>query len=76
MKLLTKNLNFNMVTKDLIESVAEARLIVEMLDHSPAMTLGFEENETYNLSGKELLIIAKALYLSDCLISDVTENQL
>jgi hypothetical protein len=65
-----------MVTDDLIESVSEARLIVEMLDPSGAMTIGFEENEMYNLSGRDLLIIAKALYLSDCLISDVTENQL
>lgn len=64
------------VTEDLIESVNEARLIVEMLDPSGAMTIGFEENETYNLSGKELQIIAKALYLSDCLISDVIENQI
>lgn len=65
-----------MVNDDLVESVNEARLIVEMLDTSSAMTIGFEENETYNLSGKELQIIAKALYLSDCLISDVTENQI
>lgn len=65
-----------MVTNDLIESVSEARLIVEMLDPSGAATIGFEENETFNLSGKELQIIAKALYLSDCLIYDVTENQL
>lgn len=64
------------VTNDLIESVSEARLIVEMLDPSGAATIGFEENETFNLSGKELQIIAKALYLSDCLISDITENQL
>lgn len=60
--------------EDLIQSVSEARLILETLDPSGAMTVGFEENETYNLSGKELAIIAKALYLSDCLISDVTEN--
>ena len=64
------------VTEDLIESVNEARLIVEMLDPSGAMTIGFEENETYNLSGKELQTIAKALYLSDCLISDLIENQI
>jgi hypothetical protein len=65
-----------MVNEDLVESVNEARLIVEMLDPSSAMTIGFEENETYNLSGKELQIIAKALYLSDCLISDVIEKQI
>lgn len=64
------------VTEDLIESVNEARLIVELLDPSGAMTVGFEENETYNLSGKQLQIIAKALYLSDCLIYDnINEGQ-
>lgn len=61
-----------MVTENLIEAIGEARLIVESLDPSGAMTIGFEENETYNLSGKELQTIAKALYLSDCLICDLT----
>ena len=65
-----------MITDDLLESVSEARLIVENLDPSGAMTIGFEENEIYNLSGKELQTIAKALYLSDCLISDITENEI
>lgn len=65
-----------MITEDLLESVNEARLIVENLDPSGAMTIGFEKNETYNLSGKELQIIAKALYLSDCLISDLIENEI
>ena len=65
-----------MITEDLLESVNEARLIVENLDPSGAMTIGFEENEKYNLSGKELQIIAKALYLSDCLISDLIENEI
>lgn len=65
-----------MITDDLLESVNEARSVVENLDPSGAMTIGFEENETYNLSGKELQIIAKALYLSDCLISDLIENEI
>jgi hypothetical protein len=64
------------VTQDLIESVNEARSILEDLDQSGAMTIGFQENETYNLSGKDLQIIAKALYLSDCLIYDnINEGQ-
>ena len=65
-----------MITDNLLESVNEARSIVENLDSLGAMTIGFEENKTYNLSGKELQIIAKALYLSDCLISDLIENEI
>jgi hypothetical protein len=64
------------VTQDLIESINDARSIIEDLDQSAAMTLGFEENEMYNLSGKDLLVIAKALYLSDCFIYDnINEGQ-
>ena len=60
-----------MVDEQTIESVNEARSIVESLDPSGAMTIGFEENEIYNLTGKQLTEIARALYLSDCLIYDL-----
>lgn len=65
-----------MVEEQTIEAIDEARLIVESLDPSGAMTIGFEENETYNLTGKQLTEIAKALYLADCLIYDLQNKEI
>ena len=65
-----------MVDEQTIEAIDEARLIVESLDPSGAMTIGFEENETYNLTVKQLAEIAKALYLADCLIYDLKQNEI
>ena len=65
-----------MVDEQTIEAIDEARLIVESLDPSGAMTIGFEENETYNLTGKQLAEIAKALYLADCLINDLQNKEI
>ena len=65
-----------MIDEQTIEAIDEARLIVESLDPSGAMTIGFEENETYNLTGKQLSEIAKALYLADCLINDLQNKEI
>ncbi len=57
-------------------AIDEARLIIESLDESGAMTIGFEPDENYTLTGKQLTEIARALYLSDCLIYDLKQNEI
>lgn len=52
-------------------AIDEARLIIESLDESGAMTIGFEQEENYTLTGKQLSAIARALYLADCLNHDL-----
>lgn len=53
-----------------IEAVAEARLIMESYDPTPAMTIGYDE-ESYTLTPKEMTAIAGALYLADCQLYDM-----
>ena len=64
-----------MIDDQLIESVDSARLIVESLDPSGAMTIGFDPKEKYTLTGEQLTEIARALYLSDCLIYDLKNKK-
>jgi len=65
-----------MVDEQTIEAVDSARSIVESLDPSGAMTIGFEPEEKYTLTGEQLTEIARALYLSDCLICDLIVNKI
>lgn len=65
-----------MVDEQTIESVNQARLIVESLDPSGAMTVGFEGNKIYELTDKQISEIARALYLSDCLIYDLQNKEI
>jgi hypothetical protein len=51
------------------EAIDEARLLMESFDDSPAMTVGYEK-ETYTLSGPQMLLISRALYLADCELSN------
>ncbi len=43
----------------------EARDLMESFDDCPAMTVGFQMEETYQLTGKQMNLIASALYLAD-----------
>jgi hypothetical protein len=60
----------NNLTRD---SIAEAREIMESFDESGAMTIGFDR-PTYTLTAEQMVKIASALYLADCLVYDV-ENE-
>ena len=55
------------LTKELI---AQARDIMESFDTSAAMTIGFEQQETYTLTAEQMTIIAAALYHADCEIGE------
>ena len=55
------------------QSIDEAREIIESFDKSGAMTLGFDE-ETYTLTGEQMIKIAAALYLADCEIYDLSQS--
>jgi hypothetical protein len=48
------------------EHIAQARDILESFDSAEAMTIGFEQQETYTLTAEQMTIIAGALYLADC----------
>ena len=52
------------------KSVSEARKIMESFDDSPAMTVGYDK-PAYNLTSEQMIKIAGALYLADCLIFDL-----
>jgi hypothetical protein len=56
-----------------LESISNARDIMESFDPSPSMTVGFD-NETYSLTKEQMTIIAGALYLADCEIHDLQQN--
>lgn len=49
------------------KAVAEAREIMESFDEGAAMTIGFD-NQTYELTAEQMVKIAQALYLADCII--------
>lgn len=49
------------------KAVAEARDIMESFDACGGMTVGFD-NGTYELTAEQMVAIAKALYLADCII--------
>ena len=56
-----------------LQSISEARDIIESFDPSGAMTVGFDE-ETYTLTGEQMSKIAAALYLADCEIYDLSQS--
>jgi hypothetical protein len=47
------------------KAIDEARSIIEDLDSSGAMTIGFDEEEIYEFTGEQMIKIARALYLAD-----------
>lgn len=53
----------------------EARDLMESFDDCPAMTVGFEMEETYQLTGKQMNLIASALYLADSEITYQIKKQ-
>lgn len=55
-----------------LQSIDEARFIMESFDKSGSMTVGFDE-ESYTLSKEQMISIAGALYLAECDISNLTE---
>ncbi len=61
------------ITEKTIESIGEARDIMESFDQSAAMTIGFDK-PTYELTAEQMVKIAGALYLADCLIHDLTKK--
>jgi len=52
------------------DSISEARDIIESFDPSAAMTVGFDESE-YTLTRDQMIKIAQAIYLADCLVCEV-----
>ncbi len=56
------------------EALDEARLLMESFDDSAAMTIGFD-NDTYTLTKEQMLVIARALYLVDCELHELQQNQ-
>lgn len=64
-----------MVNNHTRDSIAEAREIMESFDEGGAMTIGFDR-PTYTLTAEQMAKIASALYLADCLVYDIeNENQ-
>ena len=59
------------ITKD---AISEARDIMESFDPTPAMTVGFDQ-PIYTLTAEQMSKIAGALYLADCLIYELEENE-
>ena len=62
-----------MDTQQTLDSISDARDILESFDTSGAMTIGFDQNTSYTLTGEQLSKIAEALYLADCLIYDLLD---
>ena len=61
----------NLLTKTVI---SEARDLLENFDESGAMTIGFDK-PTYTITSKQMELLARAIYLADCLIYDIEENE-
>lgn len=61
----------NLLTKTVI---SEARDLLENFDESGAMTIGFDKPK-YNITSEQLQLLAQAIYLADCLIYDIEENE-
>jgi len=59
---MSKSKNDTDQTQELLN---QARDLMESFDDCPAMTVGFEMEETYQLTGKQMNLIASALYLAD-----------
>ena len=57
-----------------LTSISNARDIMESFDSSSAMTVGFD-NETYSLTKEQMIIIAEALFLADCEISEIIHER-
>lgn len=68
-QLITNN-KLNTMKKLTKELIAQARDIMESFDTSAAMTIGFEQQETYTLTAEQMTIIAAALYHADCEIGE------
>jgi hypothetical protein len=56
-----------------LNTIEQARDLLESFDHTGAMTIGFDENE-YTLTGDQMQLIASALYLAECKIYELTES--
>lgn len=65
--------NINMDKQHTLNSISDARDILESFDTSGAMTIGFDQNTSYTLTSEQLSKIAEALYLADCLIYDLQD---
>lgn len=61
----------NLLTKTVI---SEARDLLENFDESGAMTIGFDKPK-YTITSEQLQLLAQAIYLADCLIYDIEENE-
>ena len=68
-QLITNN-KLNTMKELTKKHIAQARDIMESFDTSDAMTIGFEQQETYTLTAEQMTIIAAALYLADCEIGE------
>ena len=56
------------------EALDEARLLMESFDPANAMTIGFDK-PYYTLTREQMLVIARALYLVDCELHELQQNQ-
>jgi hypothetical protein len=64
-----------MIDKQIEISVAEARDIMESLGETCPVYVSFDE-ETYTLTREQMTKISAALYLADCLIYDLKQNEI
>lgn len=62
-------------TNETLESITEAREILESIGETCPVYVGFEKDQ-YVLTGQQLQKIARALYLADCeLFEDLDDGQ-
>ena len=61
----------NLLTKTVI---SDARDLLENFDESAAMTIAFDKPE-YTVTANQMQLLAQAIYLADCLIYDLEENE-
>ena len=54
--------------------ISEARDLLENFDESGAMTIGFDKPK-YTITSEQIELLARAIYLADCLIYDLEENE-
>lgn len=54
--------------------ISDARDLIENFDETSAMTIGFDK-PTYTITSKQMELLARAIYLADCLIYDLEENE-
>lgn len=71
----TEDINtYNMITTTQ-QAIDEARFIMEEFDTTNAMTIGFDEGEIYELTGEQMIKIARAIYLADLELNKEDINQ-